>query len=58
MAKKILVLFGGVSTEYLISLRSAYNIISGLRQAGFHVIRWVSHPPVNGIVLTVRMKIF
>ncbi len=39
MAKKILVLFGGVSTEYLISLRSAYNIISGLRQAGFHVIR-------------------
>ncbi len=39
MAKKVLVLFGGVSTEHLISCRSAYNIISGLRKAGFHVIR-------------------
>ncbi len=39
MAKTILVLFGGVSTEYLISLRSAYNIIGGLRQAGFNLIR-------------------
>ena len=39
MAKKILVLFGGVSTEHLISCRSAYNIITGLRKAGFQVIR-------------------
>ncbi len=39
MAKKILVLFGGVSTEHLISCRSAYNIITGLRKAGFRVIR-------------------
>jgi len=39
MAKKVLVLFGGVSTEHLISCRSAYNIITGLRQAGFRVIR-------------------
>lgn len=39
MAKTILVLFGGVSTEYLISLRSAFNIIGGLRQSGFHVTR-------------------
>lgn len=39
MAKTVLVLFGGVSTEYLISLRSAFNIIGGLRKAGFNVIR-------------------
>jgi len=39
MAKKVLVLFGGVSTEHLISCRSAYNIISGLRGAGYFVIR-------------------
>ena len=38
MAQSIMVLFGGVSTEYLISLRSAFNIISGLREAGFRVI--------------------
>ena len=35
--KKVLVLFGGVSTEHLISLRSAFNIIGGLRRAGFKV---------------------
>lgn len=35
--KKVLVLFGGVSTEHLISLRSAFNIIGGLKQAGFRV---------------------
>ncbi len=35
--KKVLVLFGGVSTEHLISLRSAFNIIGGLRQAGCRV---------------------
>jgi len=39
MAKKVLVLFGGVSTEHLISCRSACNIIKGLRQAGYTVIR-------------------
>lgn len=39
MTKRIAVLFGGVSTEYLISLRSAYNIISGLRAADYEVIR-------------------
>ena len=39
MAKKILVLFGGVSTEHLISCRSAYNIILGLRRAGYTVFR-------------------
>ena len=39
MKKTILVLFGGVSTEYLISLRSAFNIIGGLRQAGFNLVR-------------------
>lgn len=39
MAKKVLVLFGGVSTEHLISCRSACNILSGLRGAGYSVIR-------------------
>ena len=39
MAKKVLVLFGGVSTEHLISCRSACNILSGLRKAGYSVIR-------------------
>jgi len=39
MAKKVLVLFGGVSTEHLVSCRSAYNILSGLRKAGYSVIR-------------------
>ncbi len=39
MTKKILVLFGGVSTEHLISCRSAFNIINGLRQNGYEVIR-------------------
>jgi len=39
MAKKVLVLFGGVSTEHLISCRSACNILSGLRQAGYSIIR-------------------
>jgi D-alanine-D-alanine ligase len=36
--RKVMVLFGGVSTEHLISLRSAYNIISGLRRAGLTVL--------------------
>lgn len=36
---KVCVLFGGVSTEYLISLRSAYNVICSLRKAGYQVIR-------------------
>ncbi len=31
---KVLVLFGGVSTEHLVSCRSALNIVSGLREAG------------------------
>lgn len=35
--RKVLVLFGGVSTEHLVSLRSAYNIIGGLRRAGLTV---------------------
>ncbi|MEA4888924.1 MAG: D-alanine--D-alanine ligase family protein [Clostridiaceae bacterium] len=39
MAQTVMVLFGGVSTEYLISLRSAFNIIGGLREAGFQVVR-------------------
>ena len=38
MALSIMVLFGGVSTEYLISLRSAYNIIQGLRETGCRVM--------------------
>lgn len=38
MAQSVMVLFGGVSTEYLISLRSAFNIIKGLREAGFRVL--------------------
>lgn len=36
--KNVLVLFGGVSTEHLVSCRSAYNIIRGLRQAKLHVM--------------------
>ena len=39
MTQTIMVLFGGVSTEYLISLRSAFNIIKGLREARFRVVR-------------------
>lgn len=39
MAKTILVLFGGVSTEYIVSLRSAFNIIGGLRQAKYRLVR-------------------
>lgn len=39
MAKTIMVLFGGVSTEYIVSLRSAYNIIGGLRRAGYRLVR-------------------
>ncbi len=39
MATSVLVLFGGVSTEHLISCRSACNILSGLRKAGYQVIR-------------------
>ncbi len=39
MAKTVLVIFGGVSTEHIVSLRSAFNIIGGLRQSGFKVIR-------------------
>ena len=35
----VCVLFGGVSTEYSISLRSAYNVIGNLRQAGHEVMR-------------------
>jgi D-alanine-D-alanine ligase len=38
MTRTILVLFGGVSPEYAVSLRSAYNIIQGLRTAGFNVV--------------------
>ncbi len=39
MALTVLVLFGGVSTEHIISLRSAYNIIGGLRSAGYTVVK-------------------
>lgn len=39
MKQCVAVIFGGVSTEYLISLRSAANIISGLRQAGYELVR-------------------
>jgi D-alanine-D-alanine ligase-like ATP-grasp enzyme len=35
--RKVLVLFGGVSTEHVISLRSAFNIVGGLRRAGYSV---------------------
>ncbi len=38
MARTVMVIFGGVSTEYLVSLRSAYSIIGGLRTAGYNVI--------------------
>ncbi len=38
MTKIIMVPFGGVSTEHLVSCRSAYNIISGLTEAGYKVI--------------------
>ncbi len=38
MARTVMVIFGGVSTEYLVSLRSAYSIIGGLRTAGYKVI--------------------
>jgi len=36
--KTVCVLFGGVSTEHLISGRSAFNIISGLTKANYHVV--------------------
>lgn len=35
--RNVLVLFGGVSTEHMVSRRSAYNIIRGLRAAGLEV---------------------
>ncbi len=35
--KHVLVLFGGVSTEHMVSCRSAFNIISGLRESGHKV---------------------
>lgn len=35
---KVLVLFGGVSTEHLVSCRSARNVIAGLREAGHEPI--------------------
>ncbi|NCC49009.1 MAG: hypothetical protein EOM13_08150, partial [Clostridia bacterium] len=38
MKQCVAVIFGGVSTEYLISLRSAANIIAGLRQAGYDLV--------------------
>lgn len=34
---KVVVLFGGVSTEHLVSCFSAYNVVQGLRQAGHDV---------------------
>lgn len=34
----VCVLFGGVSTEHLVSCRSAANLLSGLRTAGFPVV--------------------
>jgi len=33
----VCVIFGGVSTEHLISQRSAYNIIKALRKAGYNI---------------------
>ncbi len=37
--RTVAVLFGGVSTEHLVSGRSAYNITRALRDAGFETIR-------------------
>ncbi|MHB1455053.1 MAG: D-alanine--D-alanine ligase family protein [Saccharofermentanales bacterium] len=34
----VCVLFGGVSTEHIISLRSAYNVILSLKKAGYTVV--------------------
>ncbi|MHB8961709.1 MAG: D-alanine--D-alanine ligase family protein [Saccharofermentanales bacterium] len=36
--RTVCVLFGGVSTEHIISLRSAYNVIFSLKKAGFQVV--------------------
>ena len=36
--RTVLVIFGGVSTEHLISGRSAYNVIQGLIEAGLEVV--------------------
>ncbi len=37
--RTVAVLFGGVSTEHLVSGRSAYNILQALREAGYETIR-------------------
>ncbi len=37
--ESVMILFGGVSTEHEISLKSAYNIIKALRQSAYRLIR-------------------
>jgi D-alanine-D-alanine ligase len=37
--RTVAVLFGGVSTEHLVSGRSAYNLLQALREAGFETVR-------------------
>ncbi len=64
MARSVMVIFGGVSTEYLVSLRSAYNIIGGLRAAGFKVIpvgiapdgTWLRHLGSDEAILEDRWQ--
>lgn len=38
MSETVMALFGGVSTEHMVSCRSALNIISGLRAHGYEVV--------------------
>lgn len=59
MAQTVMVIFGGVSTEYIVSLRSAYNIIGGLRAAGCKVVpvgitpdgTWLRHDGTDEAIL-------
>ncbi|MDW7658834.1 MAG: hypothetical protein SCM11_16820, partial [Bacillota bacterium] len=59
MTQTVMVIFGGVSTEYIVSLRSAFNIIGGLRAVGYKVVpvgitpdgSWLRHDGADEAIL-------
>ena len=64
MTQTVMVIFGGVSTEYIVSLRSAYNIIGGLRAVGFKVVpvgitpdgTWLRHDGADEAILNDQWR--
>lgn len=55
--KTIAVLFGGCSSEYAISLQSAYSVLTQIDRTDYHVIPVGISKKGSGLPITANMKI-